>query len=110
MTTPVNVKKLLGSRIKELRKYRKMTQEQLAELIDIEPNNVSKIEIGKNYPSPENLAKIALALNIEIHELFMFDNGQKPIEEIKTFVINEVQQNDTLARTLFKFCQSIRHS
>jgi len=108
MTTPVNVKKMLGLRIKELRKFRKMTQEQLAELIDIEPNNVSKIENGKNYPSPENLAKIALALNIEIHELFIFDNRQKPIEEIKNFVINEVNHDDGLARLLFKFCQAVR--
>ena len=57
MTEPVNVKKLLGNRIKEIRKERKITQEKLAELIDIEPNNVSKIENGKNYPSAENLAK-----------------------------------------------------
>ncbi len=108
MTTVVNVKKMLGLRIKELRKFRKMTQEQLAERINIEPNNVSKIEIGKNYPSPENLAKIAIALNIEIHELFMFDNNPKPIEEIKTFLINEVQQDDALARVLFKFYQAVR--
>ena len=105
---PVDVKRMLGLRIKEFRKFRKMTQEQLAELIGIEPHNVSKIEIGKNYPTPENLAKIALALNIEIHELFMFDNGPKPIEEIKTFVINEVQNNDNLARLLFIFCQAAR--
>ena len=37
MTEPVNVKKLLGNRIKEIRKERKITQEKLAELIDIEP-------------------------------------------------------------------------
>lgn len=109
-TVPISVKKMLGLKIKELRKFRKMTQEQLAELIGIEPNNVSKIEIGKNYPTPENLAKIASALNIEIHELFMFDNCPKPIEEIKTFVINEVQENDNLARLLFKFCQVIRQA
>ena len=40
---PVDVKRMLGLRIKEFRKFRKMTQEQLAELIVIEPNNVSKI-------------------------------------------------------------------
>ncbi len=109
MTEPVNVKKLLGGRIKEIRKLRKITQERLAELIDIEPNNVSKIENGKNYPSPENLAKIARALNIEIHELFIF-NHHKPIEEIKGYVIREVEQNDNLARILFKFCQATRQA
>lgn len=106
MDVDIDVKRLLGNRIKELRRLRKMTQEQLAERIGIEPNNVSKIEVGKNYPSPENLAKIARALEIEIHELFIF-NHLKPIEDIRESVINEVQRSDRLARLLFKFCQVV---
>ena len=43
-------KKLLGKRIKELRKYRNFTQEKLAELIDIEPCSLSAIEIGRHFP------------------------------------------------------------
>lgn len=102
-----NVKKSLGTKIKELRKYRGMTQEQLAEIIGIEPNNVSMIEIGKNYPAPDNLAKIAKALGAEIYELFMF-NKNKTIEEIKESVIDEIQRNDNLARLVFKFCQAVK--
>ena len=55
----IEVKKLLGKRIAEIRKSKKMQQEDLAEIIGIEPNNLSKIETGKNYPNPENLAKMA---------------------------------------------------
>ena len=50
-------KKLLGKRIKELRKYRNFTQEKLAELIDIEPCSLSAIEIGRHFPSLPTLEK-----------------------------------------------------
>ncbi|MBR2430524.1 helix-turn-helix transcriptional regulator [bacterium] len=41
------MKKLLGKRIRELRKARKITQEQLAEKLGIGPANISYIENGK---------------------------------------------------------------
>ena len=66
------LKKLLGSRIKELRIMKKMTQEQLAEIIDIGASSLSKIEIGMNYPTYDNLEKIAKSLNFEPYQLFLF--------------------------------------
>lgn len=39
-----NTKELLGARIKEIRKARGLTQEQLAEMVDIEQKHVSRIE------------------------------------------------------------------
>lgn len=64
-----NIKKRLGRRIQELRKSNKLTQEQLAEKIEIGTSNISYIETGKFYPTPETLGKIAKALNVEIYEL-----------------------------------------
>lgn len=63
-----NIKKRLGRRIQELRKSNKLTQEQLAEKIEIGTSNISYIETGKFYPTPETLGKIAKALNVEIYE------------------------------------------
>ena len=37
-------KELLGERIRELRKARGLTQEQLAELVEIEQKHVSRLE------------------------------------------------------------------
>ena len=68
-----NLKVNLGKNIQKFRKQRKMTQERLSELVGIDPKNISRIENGNNYPSPENLSAIALALNIEIYELFIFN-------------------------------------
>lgn len=92
-----NIKKRLGRRIQELRKSNKLTQEQLAE----------KIETGKFYPTPETLGKIAKALNVEIYELYMFEQ-LKPIDELRTELIGAIRANDDLTRLMYKFYLSVK--
>ena len=58
-----NTKELLGGRIRELRKGLKMSQEQLSELIDVDPRYISRIERGNCFPSLETLENIARSLN-----------------------------------------------
>src|SRR4030066_1375761 len=67
-------KKLLGKRIKELRKVRKLSQDKLSEQVDIDPKHLSRIEVGSSYPSLNTLEKIAIALNVEIKEFFEFEH------------------------------------
>lgn len=71
-----DLKKLLGRRIQELRKARKIKQEELAEFIGIAPRNMSNIETGRSFPSPENLEKISSVLKLKIKDLFDFDHQQ----------------------------------
>ena len=90
------IKELLGKRIKELRLARKLTQEQLAEIINIGAASLSKIEIGMNRPTDENLEKIAQALNVEPYQLYMCYHF-KNIDEIKKelhSMINNANEND----------------
>lgn len=68
------LKQQLGENIQKLRKARKITQEQLAEFVGIDPKNISRIEKGNNYPTAENLSLIANALGVDIYELFVFDD------------------------------------
>ncbi len=68
----MNTKELLGLKVKEMRKMRKITQEKLAEMIDVDNGYISKLEVGQNFPSIGTLEKIARALNIELYELFQF--------------------------------------
>lgn len=70
-----NIKKLLGARIKELRKKRGLTQEKMAELIEISPPSVSKIESGIYHPTEENIEKIANVLDVQVYELYKFDSN-----------------------------------
>ncbi|MBI5656775.1 MAG: helix-turn-helix transcriptional regulator [Geobacter sp.] len=83
-----NTKELLGARIREIRKSRSLTQEKLAEIIDVEQKHVSRIEVGKNYPTIDRLEKIADALGVPMMTFFDFmhlnDAGEraKGIEEM----------------------------
>jgi len=67
-----NTKALLGARIREIRKARGLTQEQLAEMIDVEQKHVSRIESGKNYPTIDRLEKMAAALKVPLMGFFDF--------------------------------------
>ena len=67
-------KELLGERIRELRKSRGLTQEQLAELIDVEQKHVSRLELGKSFPTIERLERLAHALDIPLRDFFDFNH------------------------------------
>ena len=78
----MTLKQDLGQKIQQLRKERKITQERLAELVGIDPKNISRIENGNNYPTAENLTSIAEALRVNIYELFVFKD-EIPYQKMK---------------------------
>lgn len=65
-----NGKELLGARIREVRKGLKMSQEQLSEMVDVDPRYISRIERGNCFPSLDTLENIAQSLRVEMRELF----------------------------------------
>lgn len=62
----------LGSKIRILRNNKKLSQEGLAEMADLDRNFISLIENGKANPSIIYLKQIADALTVDIKELFNF--------------------------------------
>ncbi|MBQ8459334.1 helix-turn-helix transcriptional regulator [bacterium] len=60
----------IGLKIKELRKRKNLSQEELAELIDINFRTIQRIETGRNTPSLETLSKLAEAFEINIQDFF----------------------------------------
>ena len=95
------IKKLLGQRIKELRKIKGLTQEELAEKMEIDQRNLSKIECGNNFITAETLAKILSALDIEPSELFTFKHLQEePV--LKDELIKAIIDNKTDIKLLYQ--------
>lgn len=90
----MTLKQDLGQRIQKLRKDKKITQEQLAEMVGIDPKNISRIEKGNNYPTAENLTSIAKALNVDIYELFVFNSI--PLEQMKEEIINSLSNEKNI--------------
>lgn len=63
----------VGQRILERRKQMRLTQEALAELCDTTTQFVSYAESGKRAMRPENLLRLAIALNVSADYLLTGD-------------------------------------
>ena len=61
---------LLGRRVREERKTRGLTQQQLADAVGMDAGHLSRVEHGKAVPSINAVKKIADALGLPIAKLF----------------------------------------
>ena len=89
-----DIKKLLGKKIKELRLKKGLSQEQLAELIDLDRRSVSNIECGNTFPS-SSLLKIAQILDIDIKNLFDFNAENKTKDALLKEISNKLNKLTT---------------
>ena len=78
-----NLSKKVGRRIKQLRESLKIKQFELAEMLDMEPSNLTRIESGYQMPKEENLVKIAGILGVKEKDLFDFGEEQNKEELIQ---------------------------
>ena len=93
------IAKKLGLRIKELREKQGLTQLKLAEILDMEASNLSKIERGVQIPKEESLENISSALNVDVKELFNYThivNKKDLISKIN--ILLESSNEETLQR------------
>ena len=67
-----NLAENFAKKIRIERAKRRMSQEQLAELADLHRTTISAIEREKFFPTIDNVARIANALDLSIEELFDF--------------------------------------
>lgn len=65
---PVLIK--LGNKIRELRKQRNLSQEAFADEVGLDRTYVGGIERGERNIATLNLIRIAIALNVEVGQLF----------------------------------------
>ena len=103
----MNIKNLLGEKVKRLRKKRGLTQEQFAEMIDITPRNLCRIESGENFVTSETLDKILNSLNVPADILFSYEhlkNEKELLSDIYTYIdkikVNNPKQLEKLHRLL----------
>ena len=88
------INKQLGKRIQYLRKQKGLSQENLAEALNIATTSLSYIETGRGFMSLNTLENLAKALEVEPYEIFqqvtinsneeMYNYLIKKLEIIKT--------------------------
>ncbi|MBS1256134.1 MAG: HTH-type transcriptional regulator DdrOC [Deltaproteobacteria bacterium] len=69
----MELRRKFGKRLKLLRKYRGLTQEQLAERLELSVEMVSFMERGIHAPSFETLSRLAEVLSLPVRDLFDFE-------------------------------------
>jgi len=96
-----------GQRISELRQKRGLTQEKLAVLLQYSPNHISKIESARTNPSFDLIVRIADILDVDIKDLFNFDEHKNntEIKEQLNFIINKIDNKDL--KIVYKIINSI---
>lgn len=98
----------LGKNIAIARNKNHMTQEQLAEKIDISTVFISQIETATRKPSLETIYKLSLALNTTIDSLIGNDNLETKYDEIAMLLKdkNEVEIS-FIINVLREICSNI---
>ncbi len=66
---------VLGKTIKTARLEKSLTQEKLAEMVDITPVHLNQLESERRKPSIEVLYKLVRTLNFSVDALFFPENG-----------------------------------
>lgn len=100
-------KDFLGKKFKEYRKKAKMTQEELAEKIDIAEKHYGKLERGVFMPSLETFFKLVEILNIPISQFGL--NSEKIPNEKKENILREIYlANDEEIEFISNFINSLK--
>ena len=76
----------LGNKIRELRKKRGITQEQLASALNLSPQAISKWEMGAGYPDVATLPVLAGYFGVSLDAMFDYD-PEKLEEKIRNILI-----------------------
>lgn len=68
-TQKLDVQVRFAANMRRLRKAKKLTQEQVAELAELHPNYISSVERAQRNVSLRNIERIALALGVTMADL-----------------------------------------
>ena len=105
----MDIKKQLGAKIKRIRQKNNLTQDQLAEMMQIAPRTLCGIENGENFVKAGTLERFCEIFNLSFIELFGFDHiiseeelTEEIIKDIKSF-----KSKDKL-EIIYKFIKTMK--
>lgn len=98
----MDTKRLVGSRIKSLRRMRNYSQERLAEIVGINSKYLSSIERGEENPTFDLFIRLADGLKVGLHELFITEdaNSSPKIVRRKLKALVDEIRDDQLGRVM----------
>ena len=106
----------LGNKIKNIRYNYNISQEEMAKILQVNRNYLSRIEINKSLPTAEVLARLAEEFNVSIDSLLGINLDGKEGEEIRLKKIKKISQycnylsNSELDFVINMLCVMSNHS
>lgn len=90
------IQKRLGENIKQIRKSKKFTQFQLAEMANVSEDTIKSLEQGRTWCSDKTLSQITEALEIDVVKLFMpigesFKKNKENTAKLKSAIAADVR-------------------
>ena len=73
----MDIKSKVGKRVKELRNNLGLSQEELANIVELDRTYITSVERGKRNISIVNIEKLANALNVTLSVFFEFEKGEE---------------------------------
>lgn len=98
---------MLGERIKVYRESKKMTQKDIAEILEVEPGTISKYESGMIEPNIESIKRLAETFGITIDELLKNEDEKFDISQIDILECLKEQKEMGLKGNLYHNTQVI---
>jgi transcriptional regulator with XRE-family HTH domain len=84
---------IFANNLREYRRKRGLTQEKLAEMVDVSTHHIGMIELTRNFPTFDLIERIAAALDIEIYELFVAPNStREELDRLRRSIVSEIKQ------------------
>jgi transcriptional regulator with XRE-family HTH domain len=88
-----NLRDILAKNLKENRKKCGLSQAKLSEKTNISAQYIAMIEVSRKFPSPEVLDRIAKALGIEAHELFLAKpSPESALEKLHDALVGNIER------------------
>ncbi|MDR1211972.1 MAG: helix-turn-helix domain-containing protein [Spirochaetaceae bacterium] len=99
---------IFANNLREYRRKRGLTQEKLAEMVEVSTHHIGMIELTRNFPTFDLIERIAEALDIEFYELFLAPQSPKEeLEKLRRTIIDEIKQtvDDSIQKAFSGKCK-----
>jgi len=87
-----NIQDIFSRNLRENRRKCGLTQVKLAEKADVSTHYVAMIELAQNFPKGDVIERLAMALDVEIYELFLVPHSSATeIKDLQKSFIKELK-------------------
>ncbi len=69
------MEKSFAEKLKSLRKYKRITQEKLAEMVELDVRHIARLEAGEGLPTVTTLLKFCSAFDVTPNDLLSYDKN-----------------------------------